>query len=128
MRALYSSWPGTAGLGAWNVRPMTELSADLPVRDVPLSALWEINPRYWGPDVLGAVTVRWVADHARLVWAVDPSCSNFLAVVERVMDGIHRDVRALVGGRDTIAAVQFVKQPDPDFSNCSPDLLPYDDW
>jgi hypothetical protein len=43
-----------------------------------------------------------------------------------VMDGMHRVSKALVEGRDTIEAVQFDTDPEPDHVGCQPDDLPYD--
>jgi hypothetical protein len=71
--------------------------------------------------------VREVAEHIRLVQAVDPSYPIILGVDGRVMDGMHRVVRALLEGSATISAVQFEVHPDPDFRNCEPDQLPYPD-
>jgi hypothetical protein len=44
-----------------------------------------------------------------------------------VMDGLHRVARAMLEGRTTIPAVQFVTHPAPDYLNCRPGDLPYDD-
>jgi hypothetical protein len=43
-----------------------------------------------------------------------------------VMDGMHRVTKALIEGRDTIEAVQFDTDPEPDYVGCKPDELPYD--
>jgi len=40
------------------------------------------------------------------------------------MDGMHRVVRALLRGEQTIAAVAFEVTPGPDYRNCQPDDLP----
>jgi len=48
-----------------------------------------------------------------------------LAPDGRVMDGMHRVVRALLEGLPTIAAVRFDVHPEPDYRNCDPGLLPY---
>jgi hypothetical protein len=44
----------------------------------------------------------------------------------RVMDGMHRVVKALTEGRATISAVQFDVQPAPDFRHCRPEDLSYE--
>jgi hypothetical protein len=69
--------------------------------------------------------LRQIAEHFRLVRDVDPSHPIILAADGRVMDGMHRVVRALLEGRTAIAAVQFDVQPEPDFRNCLPGDLPY---
>jgi hypothetical protein len=43
------------------------------------------------------------------------------------MDGMHRVCKSLLEGRSEIPAVQFETDPQPDFVNCDPDLLPYDE-
>jgi hypothetical protein len=43
------------------------------------------------------------------------------------MAGMHRVIEAVMEGRATIAAVQFEVQPEPDFRDCRPEDLSYDD-
>ncbi|MOA54550.1 hypothetical protein D3C78_1781890 [compost metagenome] len=45
----------------------------------------------------------------------------------RVMDGMHRVSKALMQGATHIDAVQFEQDPAPDYVDCDPDALPYDD-
>ena len=121
MRKQYNFWPGENGLDAWDVDRLIELSRGLPVKDVQLSAIWEIDTPYWSQPL----TVRQIAQHVRLVRDVDPSYPIILAADGRVMDGMHRVVRALLEGQETIRAVQFETQPEPDYRNCRPEDLPY---
>jgi hypothetical protein len=121
MRKQYNFWPGAVGLDAWDVDRLIELSRDLPVKQVALSSIWELDTAYWSQPL----TVRQVAEHLRLIREVDPSYPIILAVDGRVMDGMHRVVRALLDEQTTIAAVQFEVQPEPDFRDCVPDDLPY---
>ena len=123
MRKQYNFWPSDDGVDAWDVDRLVELSRDLPVQQVPLTSIWELDTAYWSQPL----TVRDVADHVRLVGAVDPSYPIILAADGRVMDGMHRVVRALVEGRSAIAAVRFAVQPEPDYRNCDPATLPYPD-
>jgi hypothetical protein len=123
MRKQYNFWPGPVGLDAWDVDRLIELSRDLPVKQVALSSIWELDTAYWSPTQ--ALTVRQIAEHLRLVRDVDPSHPIILADDGRLMDGMHRVVRALLDGRTAIAAVQFEVQPEPDFRNCEPEDLPY---
>lgn len=121
MRKQYNFWPGAEGLDAWDVDRLIELSRDLPIIEVPLTEIWEIDTAYWSQPL----TIRQVAQHLRLVREVDPSHPIILAADGRVMDGMHRVVRALDEGRATIRAVRFEVQPEPDFRNCRPEDLPY---
>jgi hypothetical protein len=122
MRKQYHFWPGEAGLDAWDVDRLVELSRDLPLKQVPIESIWELDTPYWSQ-----LTVRDVAEHVRLVQEVDLTYPIILGVDGRVMDGMHRVVRAILEGQPTISAVQFDVHPDPDFRNCQPDELPYPD-
>ena len=123
MRKQYNFWPSDDGVDAWDVDRLVELSRDLPVRQVPLTSIRELDTAYWSQPL----SVREVADHVRLVGAVDLAYPIILAADGRVMDGMHRVVRALLEGRSTIAAVRFDVQPEPDYRNCDPATLPYPD-
>jgi hypothetical protein len=123
MRKQYHFWPGGNGLDAWDVDRLIELSHGLPLKEVPIDAIWELDTPYWSQPL----TVRDVAEHVRLVQAVDLAYPIILGVDGRVMDGMHRVARALLEGRTTVSAVQFDLHPDPDFRDCEPDQLPYAD-
>lgn len=125
MRKQYHFWPGEDGLDAWDVDRLIELSSDLPVEEVELSDIEEIDTVYWFDDAEERPTVRKVAEHARLIHEVDLSYPIILGVDGRVMDGMHRIARALLEGRSTIPAVRFEVHPEPDYRNCRPEELPY---
>ena len=126
MRKQYNLWPPPStdgGTDAWDVDRLVELSRALPITQVPLDSIWQLDSPHWGP----ALTPRDIADHVRLVRDTDLSFPIILSPDGRVMDGMHRVVKALVEGRDTIAAVQFEVQPEPDYRDCDPDDLPYEE-
>jgi hypothetical protein len=125
VRKQYHFWPGESGLDAWDVDRLIELSHALPVRDVELESIDEIDSVYWFDDQIDRPTVRRVVDHLRLIEDVDLSYPIILGVDGRVMDGMHRIAKALLEGRSTISAVQFDVHPDPDYRNCRPEDLPY---
>jgi hypothetical protein len=125
VRKQYNLWPSENGLDAWDVDRLIQLSRDLPIRDVPLDLITEVDTDYWfryGPI---APTVRRVVEHMRLTTEVDMSYPIILAANGRVMDGMHRVARAILDGNTTIKAVQFVIDPEPDHRNCSPGDLTY---
>ena len=122
MRKQYHLWPGENRLDAWDVDRLVELARGLPVKQVAIDSIWELDTPYWSQ-----LTVRNVAEHVRLVQEVDLTYPIILGADGRVMDGMHRVVRAILEGRPTISAVQFDVHPDPDFRNCEPDELPYPD-
>ena len=123
MRTQYHSQPSAGGVDAWDVARLIERSRDLPVKRVALDSLRQIDTVYWTEPF----TVREFALHARLVQEVDPSYPIILAADGRVMDGMHRIVRALLEGEAMIPAVQFNVTPEPDYRDCHLDDLPYPD-
>jgi hypothetical protein len=125
MRKQYNFWPGREGLDAWDVDRLIELSADFPVRSIPLDSIKELDTAYWFNDERDRPTVNLIIQHFRLVQEVDMSYPIILNVDGRVMDGMHRVARAVLEGESTIMAVQFDYQPEPDFLNCAPEDLPY---
>jgi hypothetical protein len=125
VRKQYHFWPGTNGLDAWDVDRLIGLAANLPVEEVSLVHLPEVDSVYWF-DERERPTVRRVVEHFRLVEEVDTSFPILLGPDNRVMDGMHRIARALLEGRQTVLAVRFAELPEPDFRGCHPDELPYD--
>ena len=124
MRKQYNFQPGRNGLDAWDVDNLIEASARLPVNDVPLDSITDVDTDFWfkfGP----APTVRRIIEHVRLIQEVDASFPIILGADGRVMDGMHRVARAILEGRPAIRAVQFVTEPEPDYRDCSPEDLPY---
>jgi hypothetical protein len=126
VRKQYHFWPGEQGLDAWDVDRLIRLSADLPIREVPLESIKDLDTEYWFEGSLEVPTVRKVVDHFRLIQAVDPSYPIILGADGRVMDGMHRVARVLLEGHPSIRAVQFAVHPEPDYRNCRPEDLPYD--
>ncbi|MET0150195.1 MAG: hypothetical protein ABW008_07285 [Acidimicrobiales bacterium] len=121
MRTQYHAQSSAAGVDAWDVARLIELSRGFPVKAVALDSLWEIDTVYWTEPF----TVREFAQHVRLVRDVDRTYPIILAADGRVMDGMHRIVCALLDGDETIAAVQFEETPEPDYRDCRLDELPY---
>jgi hypothetical protein len=124
MRKQYHFRPGPDGLRAWDVHRLVALSANLPVVQVPLAAIRELDEPYWYG--LGTVpTCRSVAEHARLIHEVDESFPIILSSDGGVMDGMHRVAKAAMQGRDTLPARRFIVDPEPDYVGVEPDALPY---
>jgi hypothetical protein len=103
---------------------LLELAAGLPVEEVAIDDIGEVDSVYWF-DENRPPTVREVALHARLTQEVDASYPIILGPDGRVMDGMHRVMRALLEGRPRIAAVRLPQLPAPDYRDCRPDELPY---
>ena len=125
MRKQHHLWPSSEGVDAWEVGRLIALTQGLPVEEVAIASLGEIDSNYWfTPEV--EPTVRRVVEHLRLIDEVDVSFPIILGPDGRVMDGMHRVARALRDGCETVRAVRFAVLPAPDFPNCRPQDLPYD--
>jgi hypothetical protein len=127
MRKQYHLWPTANGFDAWDVDRLIELSADHPVEDVDVADIAEVDRVYWFNGSSDQPTVRKVAEHAQLIAEVDPSHPIILGPDGRVMDGMHRIARALLDGRPVVRAVRLASLPEPDYYDCQPDDLPYDE-
>lgn len=125
VRKQYHFWPGRTGLDAWDVDRLIRLAEDLPVVEVALESIGEIDAEYWF-DEWSRPTVRSVVAHARLMAEVDPSWPILLGHDGRVMDGMHRIGRALLAGDATIRARRFADPVEPDHRDCRPQDLGYD--
>jgi hypothetical protein len=125
VRKQYHFWPGTTGLDAWDVDRLIGLSRKLPISDVELSTIGEVDSVYWF-DAVEPPTVRKVVEHCRLIGEVEMSYPIILGPDGRVMDGMHRIARALLEGRQTIRAKRLDHLPEPDYRDCRPADLPYE--
>jgi hypothetical protein len=123
MRKQYHFRPDPAGLKAWDVDRLVALSRDLKPELVPVASIRELDLPYWGEPM----TCRSVAEHARLITAADLTHPVILSSDGRVMDGMHRVLKALTAGESHIRAVRFFTDPEPDFVGVDPDDLPYDE-
>jgi len=124
MRKQYHFWPGPEGPDAWDVDRLILLSEGLPIEQVAISSIEEIDSIYWF-DATERPTVRKVVEHVRLIQEVDVDCPILLGPDGRVMDGMHRIARALLDGREAIAARRLPELPEADYRGCQPEELPY---
>ena len=111
----------------WDVNKLVEIAKGLPVKDVPLSEIKELNEVYWHDESSAPATARNIAVHAMLIYQCDLNYPILLDSQGRIMDGMHRCCRALIDGHKTIKVVQFENGPEPDFVNVDIADLPHDD-
>lgn len=126
MRRQYYFRPRGDRYDAWDVDHLIELAAGLPVKEVPLASIRELDTVHWFGAHDEPTTVRVIVNHARLINEADLSRPLILGTDGQVMDGMHRVARCLLEGRATVAAVQFAEQPEPDYRNVRPEDLSYD--
>jgi len=125
MRKQYHPVPSEDGLRIWDVDRLVELAQNLPVEEVPLSEIWELDEVRWFVDERHPPTCRAVLGHMRLVMDADPAYPILLGQDGRVMDGMHRVLKVALAGGDRIAAKRFSQDPEPDYIGVDLADLPY---
>ena len=123
MRKQYHFRPSAAGLRAWDVDRLVALAKNIEPQFLPVASIRELDEPYWGEPM----TCRNVAEHARLINEADLGYSVILSSDGRIMDGMHRVLKALIQGESYIRVVRFLTDPEPDFVGVDPDDLPYDE-
>jgi len=123
MRKQYFFRPSSAGLLAWNVDHLVELSKSFPRKCVPLAAIRELDQPFFGDDE--PPTWRSIIAHVRLMDEADLSYPIILASDGTVMDGMHRVAKAARQQQIEIEAVQFEHDPPPNHVGLGPADLPY---
>ena len=122
MRKQYYFRPSSRGLLAWDVDRLVSLSANLPPKLVRLNAIRELDEPWDNDD---PITWRAVVEHMKLIGEADLSFPIILSADGSVMDGRHRIAKAALEGQENIQAVQFDRDPEPDYVGRGPDDLPY---
>lgn len=125
MRQQYHLKPSPQGLLSWDVFRLIRLSQTLPIIEVPLSSIQELDEMFWY-DVGGAKpTCRNILEHTVLINNADLAYPIILSHEGRVMDGMHRICKAQMLGLETIKAVKFSHYIEPDYIGVEADDLPY---
>ena len=109
----------------WDVHRLVEQARSLPVKPVSLSSIHELDESFWFAGE--SPTCGEVAAHARLIAETDLKYPIILSAEGRVMDGMHRVCKALIGNLETVLAVRFAENPAPDYIDVSIEELPYDE-
>jgi hypothetical protein len=126
MRKQYYFRQSNRELLAWDVDRLVALSRDFPVLHVPLTDIREIGEPF-SSESDEAASWRSMVEHIQLIEAADLRFPIILSSEGRMMDGMHRVVKALLAGRATINAVRFTTDPEPDYIDADPNQLPYDE-
>lgn len=125
MRRQYHSQVVDGRTHIWDIHRLVELTRNFPVRKVPLSLIGELDECFWFGDE--PATCRAIALHSKLIQETDLAYPIIMSAGGRVMDGMHRVCKALIGGLPTVDAVQFSIDPEPDHIDADVDALPYDE-
>ena len=124
MRKQYYFRPSSAGILAWDVDRLVQLSAHLPRKRISLDSIRELDEAWCGDD--DPPTWRSMLSHIQLMDEADLSYPIILCASGAVMDGMHRIAKAVRLGHADIEAVQFDADPEPDHVGLGPADLPYD--
>jgi hypothetical protein len=125
LRRQYHFRPGPDGLHAWDVHRLIRLARGLPIQQVPLAAIRELDQNWWFEHDGALPTPRAIVQHVRLMDAADLRWPVILSADGGVMDGMHRIAQALRLGHTHVAAVRFAIDPAPDHVGITPDALDY---
>ena len=125
MRKQYHLRPSSQGFYAWDIDKLIEASSAFPVVTVPLDDIKDLDENFWYNGEKDIPSGRSIAQHVQLINEADLSFPVILTEGNRVMDGMHRLVKALTLGHKTIKAVVFEITPPPDYRDVKVDDLPY---
>lgn len=98
---------------AWHIETVWRAAEGMPVEEVPLAAIRELDEDCWFKG--GAATVRAVVDHARQIQEADLNLPVILASDGQVLDGMHRIAKAVLSGDALVLAQRLSRDPDPDW-------------
>lgn len=104
----------------WRVDPL--LKRKFTPLDLMISQISEIYEPYWYSDV--TPTCISVMEHAAQAMRADLAYPILICADHKVIDGMHRVMKAHSEGKHTIRAHQ-IDLPAPDFTNVHPDDLDY---
>ena len=125
MRKQYHFRPSERGYYAWDVDRLISLTSAFRLQPVRLADIAEIDEPSGLEGLDDPGTYRQLAEHARLIQEADLSFPIIMCSNRRVMDGMHRVLKALNSGMETIDAVIFEQDPEPDYVDVYPHELPY---
>ena len=125
MRKQYHLRPTGRGFDAWDVDKLLEAAKDLPVVSVDMDDIEELDENFWYQGENDVPSGRSIAEHYKLISEADLSYPVILSAERRVMDGMHRIIKALVLGQKSIDAVILERTPPPDFRDIDIDELTY---
>lgn len=98
----------------WFMERVWYLARELPVRQMPIDQIVELDQDCWFGSS-SRPTCRAVADHARRIFEADFQYPIILSAEGHLMDGGHRIAKAYLLQMQTIPAVQFLHDPEPDY-------------
>ena len=108
----------------WEVRKLLSMAEHLPVVYWPVSRIAEVEEDYWTANN-DPLSCRSILEHAQLIKNADLSYPVLLCSEGRVMDGMHRVMKAVEFNRPSIRAKTFLVTPECHYTNVSASDLVY---
>lgn len=110
----------------WDINKLLSKVKHLTPLPVALSDIAEFDEDWWFQEPESLPTPRSLAEHMKLVQNTDLSHPILLCAEGRLMDGMHRVVKAYLQGEHRILAIRLKVTPPPDYVNKSAAELRYD--
>ncbi|MBL1407656.1 hypothetical protein [Sphingobacterium faecale] len=114
-------------LYAWDVERLIQLTQGLHPETIHLNEINEFNETYWYSDEGDSPTCRSIAEHMKLIKEADLAYPILICPEGKLMDGMHRVVKAYLEGLSSVQAFRLAILPQPDYIDVNPDDLPYDE-
>lgn len=114
-------------LYAWDVDNLISLTKELEIENIDLTKINEFEETYWYNEEGDSPTCRSITQHIKLVNDSDLNYPIIICPDGKLMDGMHRVVKANLLELKTIKAYRLLTLPKPDYIDVDPDDLPYDE-
>ncbi|CAB1277085.1 hypothetical protein [Candidatus Nitrosacidococcus tergens] len=124
MRKQYHFRNSSDGILAWDIHKLVLLTSKLKIEVIPLNSILELNEPYWYSNN-EIPSCKSIANHMRLVQEADLTYPIILCPNKRVMDGMHRVVKALLEGHTHIYGYFLPTLPNPDYIITDSEDFPY---
>ncbi len=122
LRAQYHARKVGGQLHIWSVRNLLALAAKEAVFAHPTAQITEVDTAHWGDD---PATPRQILTHADLIAQADLRYPILICSRGKLIDGMHRVLRALRDGQTTLPA-RKIQLPAPEHIDVPLKDLPYD--
>jgi hypothetical protein len=109
----------------WDVRRLWKLAEKLPVIEMPVKDIPDIERVGWYGEAenCGRLTVHEVAEHARRISEADLTHPVLMSAEGYLFDGLHRAAKAWMEKRSHILVKRFPVDPPPDREKPIPEWL-----
>ena len=126
MRKQYHLRKTKSWFNAWDVHNLVQLSKNIEEISVDIESIKELDENFWYQDNDSIPTCRSIAEHIGLIQNTDLKYPIILSEEWRVMDGMHRVLKAYINWDTKIQAKRFTQTPAPNYTDIKLDELTYD--